>query len=191
MISLTSKNTLTLFVKKLSRSSGVLKRLSYTIPCHALKTIYMSLIYPYLMYGVECWGSGSKTGLNQLCSIQNRCVRLLSGNNVMDVAEIYRSLKLFPFVCIYKYFIVVKFFKYFVLQSDSYFSNKVAEFQVNHRLETRFRAMHCLNCPFFRKSRCQSSFIFQSVQCWNEIPNELRLQKSLVSFKRLLRLFLL
>ena len=54
---LSFKHQISYILQKASSTFRVLRRLSYFSPNHALRTIYLSLIYPYHMYGVEeCMG---------------------------------------------------------------------------------------------------------------------------------------
>ena len=53
---LTFKEHVTHVLQKLSANSGVLRRLSHYVSDYILRTIYLLLMYPYLMYGVQVWG---------------------------------------------------------------------------------------------------------------------------------------
>ena len=44
---------------KLARSIGVLKKLSEFLPNFILRKLYMSIIYPHIIYCVEFWGNSS------------------------------------------------------------------------------------------------------------------------------------
>ena len=46
---------------KLSKTVGILYKLNKTMPIKILKTLYQSLIVPYLTYGIEIWFSASNT----------------------------------------------------------------------------------------------------------------------------------
>ena len=61
-----------LVCSKVAKSSGILHKLSGILPYDVLKKIYLSLIYPYLVYGVECWGASGRTAINKLIAAQNR-----------------------------------------------------------------------------------------------------------------------
>ena len=45
---------------------GVMNKLKYAIPGRILKTLYCTLIQPYLSYGILFWGSTCKLYLNKL-----------------------------------------------------------------------------------------------------------------------------
>ena len=179
-----------LVCSKVAKSSGILRKLSGILPYDVLKKIYLSLIYPYLVYGVECWGASGRTAINKLIAAQNRCIKLIGRQtSPTDVSAMYVEMKLLPFTAIYEYFSVIKFFKYVILNSNNYFNNKICNLQINHSFNTRFKTNNCLNNIFFTKSKCHNSFVYQSIGLWNKLPVILRNTNSLSSFKRLLRNF--
>ncbi len=55
-----------------------------------LKTLYYTMIYPYLTYGIESWGSASKQELNKkLEKMQNRVVRCIGSAQFLERNEIF------------------------------------------------------------------------------------------------------
>ena len=142
------------------------------------------------MYGIECCGASGRTAINKLITAQNRCIKRIGRQtSPTDVSAMYVEMKLLPFTAIRKYFSVVKFFKYVILNSNNYFNNKICNLQINHSFNTRFKTNNCLNNIFFTKSKCHNSFVYQSILLWNKLPVTLRNTNSLSSFKRLLRNF--
>ncbi|KAK2153698.1 hypothetical protein NP493_2271g00006 [Ridgeia piscesae] len=55
---------------KLTSALYVIKKVNSYLPVSALKTIYYTLVYPYLTYGIILWGSTYKTYLTKLFIIQ-------------------------------------------------------------------------------------------------------------------------
>ena len=189
--SLKFKDHVNYVINRVSRSSAILRNLSQILPRHVLRKLYFSLVYPFSTYGVEVWGSSSKTLLGRLTRMQNRCVRHVSQCFNVNILDVYPVLELLPFNDIYKYFTILKFFRYYILQMDDYFTRKFTSFQVNHDQGTRSSVLRLLHTPQVTKSRCFSSFAFQSVVLWNKLPVALRETNSYFPFKRSLRAFLL
>ena len=184
------KDHITLVCNKISKSCGILRRLSYIIPKYVLKKIYLSLVYPYLVYCVEVWGDGSKTALSRLSVIQDRCVKLL-GDSDADVVSVYRNNNLFMRSSIYNYFILIKFYQYFREDRNAHFKLLIENNQIHHKQNTRFRANECLNYPLVLKSKCFSCFVFSAVKLWNKLPIAVRNSNSAQCFKQALRKFLI
>ena len=57
---------------KISKSVGLFAKLRHFVPQTTLITLYWSLIYPYLNYGVCAWGQASISLLNKILILQKR-----------------------------------------------------------------------------------------------------------------------
>ncbi|CAL4254041.1 unnamed protein product, partial [Meganyctiphanes norvegica] len=55
---------------KISKTIAILRLLKYTFPKHILRTLYMSLIYPYFVYCNVIWGAADKTIVEPLIILQ-------------------------------------------------------------------------------------------------------------------------
>ena len=70
---------------KISRGIGILAKLKPLLKDTLLKCIYYSLVYSHLSYGIEVWGSASKSNLNKLNILQHKAVRIISGVQYFQV----------------------------------------------------------------------------------------------------------
>jgi hypothetical protein len=62
---------------KLSRSLYAINRSRYLVPPKYLKTLYDSLVHPYLTYGIVLWGGTCKSYLNKIRISQRKAVRYI------------------------------------------------------------------------------------------------------------------
>ena len=62
---------------KLARNVGILRKLQYIFPRDILRTIYYSLIHPYLLYCCNVWGSTFPSHLHRVRVLQNKALRVL------------------------------------------------------------------------------------------------------------------
>ena len=62
---------------KISKTIGIIARLRCYVPTSVLLTIYRSLIFPYLSYGIVVWGHAAQTYINQILVLQKRALRLI------------------------------------------------------------------------------------------------------------------
>lgn len=187
--SLSFKDHITNICLKISRSCGIMRKLSGILPTTVLKTIYLSLVYPHLVYGIEVWGSSSKTAMARLTRLQNRSIRSIDRN--INPTVMFKHHKLFPLCAIYKYFISIKFYQYHIFNRSRFFSSKILSIQTEHQRETRFKNSRCLNSPVFTKSVCFNSFLHQAIKIWNNIPLDIRDSLSPYIFKRSIKMFFL
>ena len=78
---LTWKNHIDCISKTISRNIGVMNKLKYAIPDHILKTLYCTLIQPYLSYGILIWGSTCKSYLDKLIKLQKWAIRTVCSSH--------------------------------------------------------------------------------------------------------------
>jgi len=170
--------------KALSRSVGMLNRISSLAPPSVKLNIYYSLIYSKVSYGIVAWGSSGAVNISRVERILYRARKLVNYSSVCICAA---ENRLFTCSTIYIYFILVKMFKIVQLGEHSYFRPVFDQLAPSHSHETRFSRHTNYNIPSYCKSKCQKQFIYQSVVAWNRLPDDLRSSSSLFSFKRSLK----
>ena len=74
---LTWKDHLSTIESKLSRACGVLYSLRRKITRSVARVIYMSIVYPHLLYGNILWSAASKSHLDKLFVKQKKVIRIL------------------------------------------------------------------------------------------------------------------
>ena len=66
---------------KISKGVGILSKLKYMLPMGILKLIYKAIISPYISYCNIVWGGTYSSRLNSIRVLQNRAIRIISGND--------------------------------------------------------------------------------------------------------------
>lgn len=61
---------------KISKIVSILSKSIYYVPYSALLTLYFSLIYPYLTYGIYAWGSSTANYLNPIITQQKFAIKI-------------------------------------------------------------------------------------------------------------------
>ncbi len=100
--------------KKISRGIGILAKLRGSMDRALLINIYYCLVFSYLSYGVEAWGSACDSHLSCIRVLQNKAVRILTGNQYYQIFgekpgplpsadPLYKELKFLDFKDIYKF----------------------------------------------------------------------------------------
>ena len=73
------------------------------MPAKQLKTLYYSLIHPYLNYGILLWGGTHKSYTHKLQVLQNKAIRVINNYKYNESASpIYRKLNIMTFDNMYK-----------------------------------------------------------------------------------------
>ena len=71
--------------KKISRSVGILAKLRHFLDSKLLISIYYCLVYSHLSYGIHSWGSACTSDLDKIRILQNKAVRILTGNQYYQI----------------------------------------------------------------------------------------------------------
>ena len=98
---------------KISRGIGILAKLKPYLKNNLLRSIYFSLVYSHLSYGVHVWGSADKTSLNKIVTLQNKAIRILSGVQYFQIygqdpgplpssEPLFKNLRILKFSDIFK-----------------------------------------------------------------------------------------
>jgi hypothetical protein len=156
---------------KLSRSVGIMRRVSPLLPARLMKSLYYSLIHSYLIYSLPAWGSAGITLINRVIVIVNRAIKLLphSPNQTS-----YKFNNILDFLNLYKYFVLLYFYQIISSNNESYFHDRLVIEQPHHVHQTRFKTNEKLSLPLYRLSQCQRSFLYRAINYWNDLPLPLR-----------------
>ena len=64
---------------KAAKGVGILSKLRKSFGSQTMKTVYYSLIYPFITNGIVFWGSSPAAYIDPLIKIQKRAVRIIAG----------------------------------------------------------------------------------------------------------------
>ena len=70
--SLSWKTHIDNLVKKISRTIGIMYKIGYYVNHTILKNLYYSLIYPYLLYAIQVWGSAFAGHTHKIIILQKK-----------------------------------------------------------------------------------------------------------------------
>jgi len=89
--------------QKISRSFFAINRAKHVLNKKHLVTLYYSLVYPYLTYGITLWGANYGTHLTKLVMIQKKIIRVIAGASYYAHTEpIFKYLRVLKLTDIYK-----------------------------------------------------------------------------------------
>ena len=169
---------------KVSKSIGILWKVNH-LPTDILKTLYYTLIYPYLLYCLLAWGSALKTRLHFLFLKQKKAVRIISKSNYLDPSgPIFKELKILKLEDLFDLYCAVFMYKIMNENYNSYFYDRIQSFQLELPYNTRNNQ---LRMPFFTLTRCKQNFTYQGISVWNKIPDDIKTNKTSRSFKKHLK----
>ena len=180
---LTWENHIIEIENKISKNIGVISRARNSLKTKELRTLYCTLVLPYINYGVVLWGNNNKTRLNRISKLQKRAIRIISKADYRcDTLPLFNNLGLLKFPDI-------------VLKDTAIMMHKVATQKVPMRLASMFTNLCSIHqhktrqhddfyCPKFKTNIKKFSFSVIGCKTWNSLSDELKSCKSLEMFKR-------
>jgi hypothetical protein len=176
--------------QSLSSCYNMFYNLRYKITNEFKKRLYYALVYSRISYGIELYGSCSKTLLNRVQTTQNKLIKVLfhlpfrTNTNVLlselkfikckDIYEQTVSKLVYP---------VVK--NECIPQLKNYFKDR----NTVHDINTRHKNL--LIVPKIKNKFGENSVFYQGASIWNKIDNDIRESKSIYVFKRKLKQYYL
>ena len=64
--------------RRISEPIGIIYKSSFCLPKTSLRSLYCSLVYPYITYCVSVWGSTYQSNLNRIIILQKEIIRIIS-----------------------------------------------------------------------------------------------------------------
>ena len=199
---------------KVSRGLGIIAKLKPFLKDKLIRTIYFSVVYSHLYYGIQAWGSADPTTLNKLAILQNKAVRILSGVQYFQIygqepgplpssEPLYKKLEILKIQDIFELSISNFVYSTLTFDSPTIFDNW---FQYAHEVhdhttrtstdvirENYFDVGHVL--PSFNLHTKGSTNIYgkKMIQAsgpviWNRIPDDIQKAGSIFTFKKHLKL---
>ena len=157
---------------KIAKNIGILYKLSNYVPRKILRSVYFSIIYPYLNYCILIWGNTYYVHLYPIAMLQKRAVRILSGAQFLSHTEpLFKRLGLLKLEDIFKHQALI-----YVYKNPDMFSN-----YSYHGYNTR-------NILNFQSEFRRTVLTSRSVLCfgpnlWNNLPNAVKSSETLSKFK--------
>ncbi len=186
---LTWDNHINYCKNKIASGNYALNSLKRTLPTRQLKTIYHSLIQPYLNYGLLLWGGACKTKLKKLQVAQNKTMRRIDNANYNDSAKpIYKKYGILTIDDMLKLELSKLMYKNYTKVLPKPLLELFTSNEDIHNHNTRHR--HDAHIIFRRTDQTLRSFVHKGPDLWLRIPDEIKQAKSLNSFKRQMKNFL-
>ena len=183
---------------KLSKNIGLFYKIRPYVDPKILKSLYYSLVYSHLTYGIEVWGSAAVTLINKILIIQKRLVRLITFSDKRQsdysfpasdplfyklkfhkISDIFKlNISKFIFKCLNKS-TPINFHSWYKLTSQIHNHNTRSKFaNIQNQVLTR-----TLFVPIARTTYYGLKLLkVQGSRIWNELPPLLRIIDSINNF---------
>ena len=86
------------------RFAGIFYKLRDIIPRSVLKTIYFSMIYPHMLYGIELYDNTCMTYMEPLIKANNKLLRIIQNKHSRShVNDLYLNCNCLPIPLLFKF----------------------------------------------------------------------------------------
>ena len=174
---------------KIAKNIGILCRARKVLKRTTLITLYYAFIYPYLTYCVEVWGSAAKVYIISVEKVQKLACRIITSMPPRtSSALLFTMLNFLTFNAIYKQCVLVMMYKFNTGMLPDVLNNMFTRTNTIHNIATRQTGkLHVNYCKLQMTSKVLRH---SGVLLWNNLPDDIRQQVTLSSFKFKLKLYL-
>ena len=168
---------------KISKMTGIMARARHYLSTQTLKTIYNTMVYPYLTYCSVIWSSTYPTRLKSLFTIQKKLVRIMTFARFREESKpLFLALDILNIYELNLYLIALFMYSYFNNNLPEYFINY---FRLNENIHSHdTRSASNIFIEYRRTNYGKFSLKYRGAQIWNNLPNTLKISKTYRSFKK-------
>lgn len=176
--------------RKISKSIGIIYKSSFCLSAMSLRTLYFSLVYPYLIYCITVWGSTYQTNLKRLVTLQKKVIKIISSVPFdAHTDNLFRDHQILKFNDIYLFQTAKFMFLYTKGLLPNTFNNMFTLTNQIHSYNTR--NSNCFYVFPCRTNIRRFSIRFRGPQFYNSLNQEIQNCESVGLFSKLLKKFLL
>ena len=172
-------NHIEVVCSKISKSIGIMYRLSSFCPKNTLTKHYCALIFPYLIYCNIIWGGAYPSHINKILLLQKRAIRIIHEAKFLDhTHQLFIQSNILKINEVHRYFCCLLAFK----NKDKFpRSLNIVSTRNSNELQVTFQ----------RLSVTQRSVTYAVPKYFNELPPDVKNVDSIPIFKRALKKYLL
>ena len=162
-------------LKKVRRGISILSTIRHYITKDILKSLYYTLIYPFLTYGLIAWGNIYNTTLHPIYILQKKAVRVITFSSFdHHSSPLFKLLGIIIFPDLVKYHIAVFMYKYHNQLLASVFKPFFTKVDQIHSCNTRHASKSSYYLPEIRTNYGKFNIRFQGPMVWNSIDEDFK-----------------
>ena len=166
---LTWKQHISAVCSTLSKFIGIISRLRSVFPATILRTIYCSLILPYIYYCNIACANGFPSNLRNLVHLQRKAIRVISQSHFRaSTNSLFQNYNLLPINNINVFQQLVFIYEHHFNQLPQHFDNMFKPNYNVHNYNTRSSSL--LHFSKFRTSAFKHSISHTGPLHWNKLP---------------------
>lgn len=177
--------------KHMNSKLFLLNRISTYLNFDMRKLFYMAYILPIYDYCASVWGNCSHTDSNKIYRLQKRATKItFKSSKDIPTYTLFSKLGVLPFKQQVQYDIAIMTYKALNKELPEYINNLI-NLSSNVKYNLRLQSNRMLSTMQQHTNYKKKGFEFLSKTTWNSLPNIIKNQSTLVSFKKCLKMHLL
>ena len=177
--------------KNVNSKIALLKRLNYYLNDDMRKMFYNAYILPLMDYCCSIWGKNLKCHINKITSLQKRVAKTILFKSIRTPSkDLFQYLEWLTFENRCKYQTALLVYKSLNKLATKYM-DKIIKPANNNNYGLRSASRKDITHIRYKTMYKKQSFAYYSTFVWNSLPESLRLSKSVPSFKRNCKSYLL
>ena len=175
---------------KVAKSIGLLYKLNHFLSETILKTLYTSLIHPYLSYGIEAWHGTYQNNTSKIFVLQKKAKSAINNLAYNEHTNAYfKSNKILKFSDQYK--LQVSNYIFQVLHSNIVEELESCLLINNQILSNNARTNNQMSILGVNRSKTKHCVLHNGMITWNSLPDIFKVNVSFSMFKSKVRNFYL
>ena len=177
--------------KKLVKFTSLFYKIRHLLPYACLKMLYYAFVHPHMQYCIEIYASACKVYLNKLRVLNNKLIRILFSKSIFTrVVNLYKCVNSLPVEDLYELQLLVMIHKCLYHKHllpevfHEYFINKQSVHLHNTRHPNDLFLARC------NMSVGQKMTIYSGCKFWNLLPENLKVNCALTSFRKKVKCYL-
>ena len=175
---------------KITSAIYAIKKTKHILSQHLLRTIYYSLVYPHLTYGVSLWGSAQISYIQPIEIQQKKTIRAITHSNYNAHTDpLFKTLSILKLKDVY----TLEIGKFMYKHANSALPQPLMNmFILNQQIHSHnTRHQNDPHCTSRRTKQAANSVIHKGPEVWNTFPNKLKTIRSVSWFIKMLKKHLL
>ena len=160
---------------KLSKIVGIIARLRHFVPFNTLLSIYQSLMFPYLTFGLSAWGQAAQLLLKKLLLLQKRAIRFMNFSKPRTHAvPLFISSKILPINMLYLETLSTLMYDISNNSAPQNISRLFRKSNLIHPYKTRSSSSGNFYIQYSRLNQQHNSTTCFGARVWNCLPPQVR-----------------
>ena len=177
--SLSWKNHISFICTRISRNSGIFLKLRHYLPLKQLKQIYYNLIYPYISYAIEAWGSATSINLKRVQTKQNHIIRIiffatLYGKDTESAKPLINLLNILTVENIFKLHVLKFVHNWFNNKLPYSFDGAFTKASEMHSYNTRYASKGNLYKIKVHTNVGKQKLTYIAAEIWADLPFQIK-----------------